>query len=73
MATISQKVFSDAFLWMKFHIMVEISMKFVPNGPFDNNQALVWIIWTNADQIHWFIYEALGGDALSIFLLCNIE
>ena len=73
MATISQKVFSDAFLWMKFHIMVEISMKFVPNGPIDNNQALVGIIWTNADQIHWFIYEALGGDALSMFLLCNIE
>ena len=51
-------------------------MKFVPKGPIDNKPALVSImacrligdkpllIWTNADQDHWRIYAALGGDDL---------
>ena len=30
----------------KFCILIEISPKFVPNGPIDNNPALVWImVW----------------------------
>ena len=49
-------------------------MKFVPEGPIDNNPALFEIdnglalnkrqaiIWTNADPIHWRIYAALWGD-----------
>ena len=57
----------------KFCISIKISLKFVPKGPIDNNQALVqivaWrqaIIWTNADLIHWCIYAALGGDELGV-------
>ena len=51
-------------------ILIEISLKFVPKGPIDNNQALVtnrWqaIIWTNAQRILWCIYAALGGEELS--------
>ena len=48
-------------------------IKFVPKGLIDSigldnglapyrRQA---IIWTNADLIHWRIYAALGGDALT--------
>ena len=53
--------------------MIQISLKFVPRGPFDNKAALVqvmaWrrtdIIWTNPDTIHWRIYVTLGGDELT--------
>ena len=51
----------------KFCILINISPKFVPRDPIDNNpvpnrrQA---IIWSNADPIHWCIYAALGGDEL---------
>ena len=34
------------------------------------------IIWTNADPIHWRIYEALGNDELmaaSILGICECE
>ena len=58
-------------------IPIPISLKFVPDGPIDNNQAFVLdnglapnrqqaIIWTNADPVHWRIYVALGGDELMI-------
>ena len=40
-----QTIFSDAFSWMKsIYILIKISLKFVPNGPIDNNPALVYII-----------------------------
>ena len=42
MAAISQMMFSDAFFVNeKFCILIEISLKFVPMGPIDNNPALV--------------------------------
>ena len=42
MAAISQAIFSDEFSWMKQKcILIKISMKFVPNGPIDNNPAYV--------------------------------
>ena len=42
MATISQTIFSDAFFVNeKFCISIEISLKFVPVGPIDNNTVLV--------------------------------
>ena len=54
--------------------MVEISLKFVSNGPIDSKSALVQvhcdgfalqkrkaIIITNADPVHRRIYAALGG------------
>ena len=42
MAFISQMIFSGSFLWMKsFCILIKMSLKFVPNGPIDNNPALV--------------------------------
>ena len=66
--------------WFFFCILIKISLKFVPEGPVDNNPALVYsddglapnrrqtIIWTNADQSHWRIYAALGERRL-FFLL----
>ena len=39
MAAISHTEFSDAFSLMIF--CIKISLKFVPKGPIDNNQALV--------------------------------
>ena len=72
----------DTFRWPngKFCILIEISLKFVPKGPLDNNPALVQIMaWrrvgdnplslTNADPIYWRIYASLGGDELTIQLL----
>ena len=45
MATIWQKIFSEAFTWMKsFCILIKISLKFLPKGPIDNNTALVEIM-----------------------------
>ena len=42
MAAITQKIFSDAFSWMKsFVFWLKISLKFVPKGPIDNSPALV--------------------------------
>ena len=42
MAAISQTIFSDEFVVNeKFCILIKISLKFVPKGPFDNNSALV--------------------------------
>ena len=37
------------------------------NGLAPNRQQA--IIWTNADQIYWHIYAALGGDELNIRIL----
>ena len=67
MAAISQATFPNAFFMNeKFCISIQISLKFVPKDPIDNNPALApnrrqAIIWTNADRIHWRIYAALGG------------
>ena len=63
------------FVNEKFCILIKISLKFVAEGPVDNNPSLVKImaccpksrqaiIWTNADPICWCIYVALGGDEL---------
>ena len=39
MAAISHMTHSNAFSWMKtFCILIQISLKFVPNGPIDNKQ-----------------------------------
>ena len=57
----------------KYCILIQISLKFVPKDPIDNEPALVLdngmapnkrqaIIWTNADPIHWCLYAPLGGD-----------
>ena len=41
-AASSQTIFSGAFSWMnRFFILINISLKFVPKGPIDNNPALV--------------------------------
>ena len=61
----SRRYFQLHFNEWKFCILIKISMKFVPNGPIDNNPALVQIImWNSADPVHWRIYAALGGDEL---------
>ena len=64
--------FGCIFVNEKFCILISISLKFVPkdsidknlNTGLDNGVTPNWrqaIIWTNADLIHWRIYEALGG------------
>ena len=51
-----------------FFSFIRISLIIDPNGPIDNNPALVqimaWqaIIWTNVDTIYWRIYAVLGED-----------
>ena len=71
-------IFKCILMNEKFWILIQISLKFVPKGPIDNNPALVKfgldnglatnrqqaIVWTNADPIHWRIYAALGGGEL---------
>ena len=42
MATIFQTTFSNTFSWMK--ILIQISLKYVPMGPIDNNPASVQIM-----------------------------
>ena len=53
-------------------IWIQISPKFVPTGPIGNkSEKQQAIIWTNADPIHWRIYEALSGDeSISSVLQC---
>ena len=34
-------IFRDIFMNEKSYILIKISLKFVPKGPIDNNQALV--------------------------------
>ena len=71
---LTDHIFRCIFMNEKFYILIKISLKFVPKCPIDNNTTLVYImawhqaiIWTNADKIHWCIYEALGGDELISF------
>ena len=75
MAALSQKIFSDAFLWMKsfafwliFHWSLFLRVQLtITQHCLDNGLALNrWqaVIWINADLIHWCIYAALGGDEL---------
>ena len=45
MATIlADKIFKCIFVNEKFCILIRISLKFVPKGPIDNNQALAQIM-----------------------------
>ena len=74
MATISQTIFSNTFLWMKisyfdynFTEICSIGSNWQPsiglnNGLTPNRRQA--IIWTNAHPIHWRIYAELGGDGL---------
>ena len=57
-------IFKRIFLNEKFCILIQIAPKFVPKGPIDNNPALVPVIWTNADQIHWRVHAVLVADEL---------
>ena len=40
-AILADDIFNCIFLNEKFCILIQISLKFVPKGPIDNNQALV--------------------------------
>ena len=60
-----------------YYTLIKISLKFVPEGPIDNNTALdnglvpnrqQAIIWTNVHPIYWWIYTALGGDELNMII-----
>ena len=44
MAAISQTIYSDLFSIEKFCILIEISLKFVPEGPIDNKSASVQVM-----------------------------
>ena len=62
---LADDIFRCMFVNDKFCILLKISVNFVRKGPIDNNRALVKIIWTNADEIRWRLYAALGGDKLN--------
>ena len=73
----ADNIFKCIFVNEKFCIPIQISLKFVPKDPIDNNlgtgldnglapnrlQAIIWT--TNTDPVHWCIYAALGGDELT--------
>ena len=40
-AILADNIFKCIFLYEKFFILIEISLKFVAGGPIDNNPALV--------------------------------
>ena len=46
-----------------FCILIQISLKFVPNGLAPNRRQA--ITRTNVDPVHWRIYATLGEDELS--------
>ena len=73
MAAISQTIFPDAFsrmksfkFWLKIHwslflkVQLTITNIGLDNGLGPNRRQA--IIWTNADQINWRTYAALGGE-----------
>ena len=53
--------------WLKFQVCSKGSnLQYLSIG-LDNGLAPNWrqaIVWTNAEPIHWLIYEELGGDEL---------
>ena len=72
MAAISQRIFSDAFSWMKsfafwlkFHWSLFLGSNWqwpstgLYNGLAANRRQAN--IWTNTDPIHWLIHTSLGG------------
>ena len=73
-AILADDIFKCIFLNEYDGIPIQISLKFVPGSPIDNNKtALVQlgngllsskrqaITWTNADTVHWRLYAAQGG------------
>ena len=59
------------------HFGIRISLKYVPRGPIYNKTTSVLVMawrragdtpvtWSNADQVHWCIYAALGGHEFKI-------
>ena len=74
-AILAGVILKRIFLNASVRIPIQISLTFVPSGLVANEPALdqilawcrkIWqaITWTNADPIHWLIYDALGGDEL---------
>ena len=43
-AILADDIFKCIFVNEKYHILIKISLKFVPKGPIENNQALVQIM-----------------------------
>ena len=64
-------------------ISLEISVKFVPDDPINNNpasdQVMAWaeqaqaITWTNDGLIYWRIYASLGHNDLKMVCVYAIE
>ena len=80
MAAISQKIFSDAFSWIKSFVFLSNFTKFCswesnwqyPGVGLDEGLApnrRQGIIWTNSDPIHWRICATLGGEELNPYPL----
>ena len=74
-------IFKGIFSNENVRISIQISLKFVPNGPIDNKSATVlsnglapnrWqvITRTEDDPVYWCIYAALGGDELT---MCQLQ
>ena len=55
------------FLIKNIFISIDISLKFLPKGPINNNPALPpgrrqAIIWTNGEYYYWRKYAPLGPN-----------
>ena len=73
-AILADNIFKCLFLNENDIIFIQISLKFVPRSPIDNNKpALVQVLaWCQTGdkpltepmitQFHWHIYAAVGGD-----------
>ena len=75
-------IFKCIFFNKKFSILIQISLKFVSEGPIANKSALVHangfasnrrqaITCTNADPIHWCIYAITKGQWVNKLVLVN--
>ena len=72
-AILADDIFKYIFFNENVTILIQISLKFVLDGPIENKSALVqvnglapnrWqaITWVNVDPVHCRIYGTLGGD-----------
>ena len=69
-------IFQYIFFSERFCILIQISLKFVPNEPIDNKVALIQLMtWHQTGNkplsepmltVNWRIYAALGGDEFKV-------
>ena len=74
MAAIFQTTFSNAFSWMKmYEFFIEISLKFVPQGPINNIPALVQIMAWRRPGISVLYEPSVMIKHVSVILVLDWE